>query len=102
MKATIFSLFFLCASAAAFGQASVQSNTPQPLTMPDDRPQHASPHAMGLESSLLGTSEYSYGRGEQPMSDFVTLKPEIPLGDIARAFRKEHATVPKAVIVLDK
>jgi len=102
MKATIFALFFLCASAAAFGQASVQSNTPQPLSMPDDRPLHASLHAMGQEASLLGTSEYSYGQGEQPMSDFVTLKAETPLGDIARAYRKEHAIVPKAVKVLDK
>jgi hypothetical protein len=102
MKTTIFSLFFLCASAAAFGQASVQSNTPQPITMPDDRPLHASQHAMGLESSLLGTSEYSYGQGEQPVVDFGTLPRETPLGDIARAYRKGHVTVPKAVKVLDK
>jgi hypothetical protein len=103
MKTTIFAICFLCATAAAFGHtASVQSNNPQPIYMPDDRPQHASPHAMGLESSLLSVSAYSYAQGEQPMSDFVTLKRETPLGDIARAYRKEHAMAPKAVVVLDK
>ena len=103
MKTTIFAICFLCATAAAFGQtASVQSNNPQPIYMPDDRPQHASQHAMALESSLLSVSAYSYAQGEQPMSDFVTLKRETPLGDIARAYRKEHATAPKAVVVLDK
>jgi hypothetical protein len=103
MKATIFSLCFLCATAAAFGQtASVQSNNPQPISMPDDRAQHASQHALAQESSLFGTSEYSYAQGERPMSEFVTLSRETPLGDIARAYRKEHALVPKAVKVMDK
>jgi hypothetical protein len=103
MKTTVFAICFLCATAAAFGQtASVQSNNPQPIYMPDDRPQHASQHVMALESSLLSTSEYSYAQGEQPMSDFVTLKRETPLGDIARAYRKEHVMAPKAVVVLDK
>jgi hypothetical protein len=103
MKVTIFALCFLCATAAAFGQtASVQSNNPQPISMPDDRPQHAAQHDMGLESNLLGASAYSYAQGEQPMSEFVTLKHETPLGDIARAYRKEHVMAPKAVVVLDK
>jgi hypothetical protein len=103
MKATIFALCFLCATAAAFGQtATVQSNNPQPISMPDDRPQHASQHTLAQESSLLGSSDYTYAKGERPMSDFVTLSPETPLGDIARAYRKEHAFVPKAVRVFDK
>jgi hypothetical protein len=103
MKTTIFALFFLCATAAAFGQtASVQSNNPQPISMPDDRAQHAAQHDMGLETSLLGASTYSYAQGEQPMWQFVTLKRETPLGDVARAYRKEHAMLPKAVVVLDK
>ncbi len=102
MKITIFALCFLCATAAAFGQtASVQSNNPQPLQM-SDHPQHASQHAMAQESSLLDASAYSYAQGEQPVVDFGTLPRETPLGDIARAYRKEHATVPKAVKVLEK
>jgi hypothetical protein len=103
MKTTIFALCFLCASAAAFGQtASVQSNNPQPIYMPDDRPQRAAQHDMGLESNLLGAPAYTYAQGERPMSEFVTLTPETPLGDIARAYRKEHSTAPKAVKVLER
>ena len=40
--------------------------------------------------------------GERPMSEFVTLTHETPLGDIARAYRNEHITAPKAVKVLNK
>ncbi len=103
MKTIIFALCFLCATAAAFGQtATVQSNNPQPISMPDDRPQHASQHALAQESSLLGVSAYSYAQGEQPVVDFGTLPQETPLGDVARAYRKEHANVPKAVIIFNK
>jgi hypothetical protein len=102
MKITIFALCFLCATAAAFGQtASVLSNNPQPMQMAD-HPQQASQHAMAQESSLLGASAYSYAQGEQPVVDFGTLPRETPLGDIARAYRKEHSTVPKAVKVFEK
>jgi len=102
MKTTIFALCFLCATAAAFGQtASVLSNTAQPLSMPEHI-QQASQHAMAPESSLLGASAYSYAHGEQPVVDFGTLPRETPLGDIARAYRKEHSGVPKAVKVFEK
>jgi hypothetical protein len=57
---------------------------------------------MGQESSLLSTSSYSYATGEQPLADLGTLPRETPLGDLARAYRKEHAAAAKAVIVLDK
>jgi len=103
MKTTIFILCFLCFTAACFGQAaSVQSNNPQPMSMPDDRPQHASQHALAQESSLLGASDISYAKGDRPMSEFVTLTRETPLGDIARAYRKEHITAAKAVKVMEK
>jgi hypothetical protein len=100
MKTTIFALCFLCATAA-FGQnAPVLSNNPQ-LTEVPDHPQHASQHAMGQESSLLGTSSYTYAQGERPLWEFGTDKHETPLGDIARAYRKERAaaTVAKATKV---
>jgi hypothetical protein len=64
--------------------------------------QQASQHAMAPESSLLGASAYSYAHGEQPVVDFGTLPRETPLGDIARAYRKEHSSVPKAVKVFEK
>lgn len=57
---------------------------------------------MALESSLLGSSTYSYAQGEQPLWEFGTLKQEVPLGDVARAYRKDHALDRKAVKVFEK
>jgi len=100
MKTTIFALCFLCASAAAFGQtASVLSNNPQPIYMPDDHPQRAAEHAMATESSLLSSGSISYAKGEVPLAELASPMYHTPLGDIARAYRKEHATVPKAAKV---
>jgi hypothetical protein len=102
MKTTIFALCFLCVSAAAFGQtASVQSNNPQPISMPDDRPQHAAEHAMATESSLLSSGTISWAKGEVPLSELASPMYHTPLGDIARTYRKEHAAVPKAVWVIE-
>jgi len=103
MKTTIFVVCFLCASAAAFGQtASVLSNNPQHIVMPDDRPQHAAEHAMATESSLLSSGTISWAKGEVPLAELASPMYHTPLGDIARAYRKEHATLPKAAMVLEK
>ncbi|MFZ0293793.1 MAG: hypothetical protein WAL52_09335 [Candidatus Sulfotelmatobacter sp.] len=96
MKITIFALCFLCA-AAAFGQtASVLYANPQPVVMPS-HPEHAAAHAMGQESSLLQSSVYSYGQGEQPLWEFASDKREVPLGDVARAYRQGHVFDKKAI-----
>jgi hypothetical protein len=102
MKTLIIIAFcFLCA-AAAFGQvASALSNTPQPLIM-TDHPQRASTHDMAAYDNLRGTSAYTIEHGEQPLWEFPTEKHETPLGDVARAYRKEHAFDKKAVIVMEK
>jgi hypothetical protein len=95
-------LCFLCA-AAAFGQsAPVLTNTPQPLQM-SDHVQHATDHALAQESSLFNaTSPYSYAKGEVPLAELGSIPYQTPLGDIARANRKEHTTTPKATKVLEK
>src|ERR1700683_1750963 len=99
MKRTIFAFCFLWGTAA-FGQtASVLYNNPQPIIMPDDRPQHASEHAMGTESSLLSSGTISYAKGEVPLAELASPMYHTPLGDIARAYRKEHAALPKATKV---
>ncbi|MFY9792237.1 MAG: hypothetical protein WAJ99_13705 [Candidatus Sulfotelmatobacter sp.] len=98
MKITVFAFCFLCA-AAAYGQtAAVLYANPQPVVIPS-HPEHAATHAMGLESSLLQTSVYSYGQGEQPLWEFASDKREVPLGDVAREYRKGHVFDKKAVIV---
>jgi hypothetical protein len=102
MKTTIIVFCLLCASAAFAQSAPVLSNQSQPVVMAD-HPQHAYQHAMGTESSLLGTSSYSSAQGEVPLSELGSApKYETPLGDVARAYRKDHAVVPKAAKVLEK
>jgi hypothetical protein len=54
---------------------------------------------MRQDDNLRGDSLYSYAKGEQPLSDFGSGKVEISLGDVARAYRKEHAQERKAVKV---
>lgn len=104
MKTTLFAMLFLCATAA-FGQAAGVgiSNEPQPISIPSHQ-QHASQQAMQSEQSLLITS---YGetsaRGERPLWEAGAKPPaEVPLGDIARLLRNQHAVVKKAVKTLEK
>ena len=100
MKTTFFALCFLC-STAAFGQAtSVINSNPQPIEVPD-HPLHASQHAMGQETTLFGSSPYTYAQGEQPLWEFGSTKREVPLGDVARAYRKGHVVDKKAVVVMN-
>jgi hypothetical protein len=104
MKTTVAALCFLplvCATSALAQNAPVLNGFPQPLQMVDHT-QRASEHAMAQESSLLGSSIYGYAQGEQPLAQFGTLPRETPLGDIARAYRKEHTMTAKATKVLEK
>ena len=105
MKTTIVALSFLCflCATAALGQtASVISNTPAPLRM-TDHPEHAVDHALATETSLFrSTSPYSFAQGEVPLAELASPVYYTPLGDIARAARKEHSALPKAVMVLEK
>jgi len=104
MKTTIFVLCFLCflCAASAFGQsAPVLTNNPAPMVM-TDHPQHASEHAMAQETSLLSSSPYGYAKGEVPLAELGSIEYQTPLGDVARAYRKEHITAAKAVKVLEK
>jgi prophage DNA circulation protein len=96
MKNTILVLCLLCAAGAWAQNAPVLSNTAQPVQM-IDHAQRASEHAMAQESSLLSSNPYTYAKGEVPLADLGSPRYQTPLGDIARAFRKEHAGLPKAV-----
>jgi hypothetical protein len=101
---TVLLATLLFGSAAAFGQAGALSNQAVPLTMPD-HPQHASYTSMASETSIIGGSPntYSYAQGERPLWEFGPIAPPpTPLGDVARAFRKEKVTAKKAEIVLEK
>ena len=102
MKTTLFALLFLCATAA-FGQAGASlTSEPQPIQMPTHE-QHANQKSMQTEQSLLFAFDSTSAKGERPLWE-VGPKPaaEIPLGDVARLFRNEHATAKKAAKVLNK
>jgi hypothetical protein len=105
MKTTIVAMFFLCVFCAATAGAqtgvAVLTNNAAPLQM-TDHPQHASQHDMGRESTLLSTSQYGYVQGEVPLSELASPIYQTPLGDLARAIKKDRAATPKAVIVFEK
>jgi hypothetical protein len=99
MKTTIFIFCVLCATAAFAQSAPVLSNQPQMVVIVD-HPAHASEHAMGTETSLFSSSTpYSYAQGEVPLVELGSLEYQTPLGDVARAYRKEHIAAPKAAKV---
>jgi hypothetical protein len=107
MKITLFAfaLFILC-TASAFGQvgAAVLSSQPVIIKVPD-HPQHAERMALASEHSLVGGGEstYTYAIGERPLWEFGSPLPApVPLGDVARAFRKEKQSAKKADVVLEK
>jgi hypothetical protein len=100
MKIKLFVLFIFC-TAAAFGQ-SVASSQPQ-IIQPPSHPLHAEMHAMAAEQSLVGGGAYTYAQGERPLWEFGSPLPQpTPLGDVARAVRKEKLAAKKAEIVLEK
>ena len=101
MKSIIFALCFLC-SAAAFAQVggSSISGRAQPLSF-DYSPQHAARQPMAEPQNLTDSSAstYTYGQGERPLWEVAEEKHEVPLGDSARALRKEHEVVKKSAKV---
>jgi len=102
MKTTLLAFLVLCASAA-FGQsfASVRSSEPNVVQLPSHQAR-ASQHPLAQESNILFTSANISARGERPLWEFAQPRVEVPLGDVARMLREGHATVKKAVMVLEQ
>ncbi len=103
MKITL-ALLILC-TAAAFGQtAGSLSSQVQTINIPE-HVQHADRHDLAQERPLVGggSETYTYAQGERPLWEFgPMLPPPTPLGDIARAVRKEKLAARKAEIVFEK
>ena len=101
MRATLFAVCILCATAA-FGQAGVgcSSSRTLPLQM-ESNPLHASfqPLAQPQDLSETNATTYTYARGERPLWEVAVETHETPLGDSARALRKEHDVVKKSAKV---
>jgi hypothetical protein len=105
MKITLLALFAFCTAlcTASFGQVGVAvlSNQPQIIESPS-HPLHAEPHALATETPIVGGGDYTYAQGERPLSDFDSAYPDPPpLGDVARAYRKEKSA-RKAALVVEK
>jgi hypothetical protein len=99
----LFILFFGLWTGSAFGQLGVStlSNQPQVIESPS-HPQHAETHAMATETPLVGGGGYSYAQGERPLWEFGPVSEPTPLGDVARAYRREKQDAKKAEFVLEK
>jgi len=103
MKKLLFTFVLLCGTAALAQQGSVIPEYAQPWRISGNA-EHASQHAMATENNLLGSSAYSWAKGEVPLAELGSIEYETPLGDVARALKAERAAskAPKAVKVLEK
>lgn len=104
MKNILLVVMVVGAASACFGQAAAISSEPSPIMM-TSHPQTAAQHSLAQERSLVGggPSTYAYAQGERPLWEFGPfLPPPTPLGDVARAVRKEKAAAKKADFVFEK
>lgn len=96
MKTTIIALCFLCATAA-FGQTYVSSDA-HPTEFASHA-EHAAQQGMARSQNVMEQSSVFHGQGQRPLWEVQPAARTIPLGDIARAVRKEHAAAKKSTIV---
>lgn len=99
MKTLTIVFCLLCASAA-FGQTVgvVLNNQPQIIQVPS-HPEHASQQLMAENQSLLISYSPVQAHGERPLWEVGKLSPSVPLGDVARALRREHELARKSKAV---
>jgi len=101
MKTIFLLLCFLCATLS-FGQTSVainpMVNEPQMVTFFSHQ-SHAIQQSISQEQNLLERSGFTYAQGERPLWEVAPKSQATPLGDVARALRKEHETAKKADII---
>jgi len=101
MKTTLIVLCVFCATGAfaqGLGTGTVLSNEPNVFRLPSHT-EHASQQPMAHGQSLLEASGFSYAHGERPLWEVAPQTVPTPLGDSARALRKEHAAAKKATKV---
>ena len=100
MKTALFVLCFLGATAA-LGQSTGSAMMSSTVQMPNHA-EHASQQPLAQEQNLLERSSYLIAQGERPLWEVqqVSKSRPVPLGDIARMFRKDHELVKKADIVV--
>ncbi|HXY04452.1 MAG TPA: hypothetical protein VEI49_12835 [Terriglobales bacterium] len=106
MKTAVFVACLLC-TTAALGQSIGGSLGSPVMSRPYDMTTHeqqATFRPMASEHSLIdGASTITVASGEIPLAEVpLPPRPEIPLGDVARALRKQHETAKKAQFVFEQ
>ena len=99
MKIAILGIVVLCAvGAVAQATSGVAVMSSQPVVYEfSSHPQLSAPGTMAAQQSLLRDG-YSYARGEKPLWEVKVPEPT-PLGDVARAVRKQHESAKKSDVV---
>jgi hypothetical protein len=99
---TLFFLFVVCVFCAVGAVAQVSGGTmnaqPQALVMPG-HPMRATQTVLPAGQSLMERSGSTSAHGQRPLWEVMPEAQGVPLGDTARAWRKEHATAKKAATV---
>lgn len=94
-------LCFLFATSFALGQtAGILSSEANPTEF-SSHPAHAFQQGMADQQNVMERSDPVIGHGERPLWEVAPQVNAVPLGDIAREFRKEQRKAKKAVIVWD-
>ena len=99
-RASLIALWLLFATAA-FGQSSAGSVlTAEPQVFrPPDHSQRAAQMPMGQPQTLLESNSSFFVEGERPLWEVQPAKREVPLGDIARMYKRDHELLKKAEFV---
>ena len=102
MKTALFILCILCSTAALAQQSVAASalNSQPTVTQFQSHAQRASQRPLAQAQELREKSDYVYAQGERPLWEVHLPVPSLmPLGDVARMCRKEHAVAKKADVV---
>ncbi len=88
-------------ATAAFGQAVGGSSISAEPTVIEFRShdRQATQHDMGRPENVMEESPTIVEHGTRPLWEVAPPHHEIPLGDIARALREEHAVAKKSKVV---
>jgi hypothetical protein len=95
MKTTIFVLCLLCATVA-LGQSASSTPTLASSIQMTYHPAYAATQPMGQERSLFEGTGVTMAHGEKPLWEAMPEGRAMPLGDVARLQKKEHANAKKA------
>ena len=99
MKVTLVMLLLGFGASFAYGQSTYTGtalNAQPQIVEFYSHPQTALQAPLKLETSLLETSNLTWAQGERPMWEVAPPLNPVPLGDIARMYREEHAKAKKA------